>query len=141
MVKNLKAAGGVVLRNNDGDEATEILLIYRLGRWDLPKGKLEEGETIEECAAREVAEEVGLTTLPRIESLITTTSHEYERDNLLYSKTTYWYAMHLTHEQPAFIPQTEEGIERVEWCEMEQAINRVGYSNLVDVLTVLKKKR
>jgi 8-oxo-dGTP pyrophosphatase MutT (NUDIX family) len=51
----IKAGGGIVV-----NEQNEVLLIYRRGKWDLPKGKLDDGETIEECALREVKEETGL---------------------------------------------------------------------------------
>ena len=54
----VEAAGGLVF-NKDGD----ILMIFRNGKWDLPKGKLEIGESIEECAIREVEEECGISGL------------------------------------------------------------------------------
>ena len=54
----VKAAGGLVLNENK-----ELLFIFRRGKWDLPKGKLDEGETIEQCAIREVAEETGVKNI------------------------------------------------------------------------------
>jgi len=101
-----KAAGGKVLNKNE-----EVLFIYRLNRWDLPKGKLEKKETIEQCAIREVEEECGVNRLKIIEKL-PTTYHIFKRKGMLFLKVTYWHLM-----QTEFIgqltPQTEEGIKKV----------------------------
>ncbi len=87
--------------------------MYRLGHWDLPKGKLETGENIEECALREVEEECGLSGL-KLGGKLTETVHEYEQNGERYVKTTHWYAMEVEG-CPALTPQTEEGIEWVRW--------------------------
>ncbi len=58
LFKPVTAAGGLV-----ENEKGEVLLIFRRGKWDLPKGKLDPGETIEQCAVREVEEETGLKNI------------------------------------------------------------------------------
>ncbi len=102
------AAGGVVT-NTQGEE----LLIFRNGRWDLPKGHLEPNESIEECAAREVTEETGVGQIT-VNQKIGTTLHAYKMHGRWELKTTHWYAMSSLH-TATLIPQTEEGIERVAW--------------------------
>lgn len=106
------AGGGLVL-----NEAGELLLIFRRGKWDLPKGKLDEGETIEECAVREVMEETGLTGITRGE-LIGISYHDYfdtyiGRD---VTKETHWFAMQASGQQ-VLVPQTEEDIEEIKWVQ------------------------
>jgi|AntRauTorcE11898_2_1112593.scaffolds.fasta_scaffold27735_1 8-oxo-dGTP pyrophosphatase MutT (NUDIX family) len=128
------AAGGVVYQKKE--EGYEVLLIHRNGVWDLPKGKQEEHESIEECARREVAEEVGIP-LPEIECFLTKTYHEYERDGKKYGKTTHWYKMR-TDVQDNFRPEESEGIETVEWTDIDEAERRVGYENLNKVLKAFK---
>ncbi len=128
-------AGGGVLYRQRGD-SFEVLLIYRNGVWDLPKGKLEGGESIKDCARREVAEEVGIP-FPKIESGLTETYHEYRRNGKKYGKTTNWYKM-WTEVQNNFSPEEAEGIEAVEWVELDSALRRVGYDNLEKVLTAFK---
>ena len=114
MMKNINAAGGLVRNNLD-----EILLIHRLGKWDLPKGKQEPCESIENTAVREVAEECGLLA-NEIEQgdLICKTTHFYEIDSQDVEKTTYWYLMRYNADT-ALVPQTEEGIEEVKWVSLE----------------------
>ncbi len=103
-----------------------ILAMRRNGRWDLPKGHLEEGESIEQCAAREVAEECGLE-LERISVTghITDTLHFYyfPRTARWELKTTHWYAMTYQGDYST-TPQTEEGITEVEWIERTDADER-----------------
>ncbi|MFO7673536.1 MAG: NUDIX domain-containing protein, partial [Lutibacter sp.] len=70
--KSQKAAGGKVLNANN-----EVLFIYRFNKWDLPKGKLDKGESIFACAIREVEEECGITNLQVIKPL-ETTYHIYQ---------------------------------------------------------------
>lgn len=113
---NIEAAGGIV-KNEEG----KILFIYRLGKWDLPKGKLEPEETLEKAAVREVEEETWLNHL-MIERFIGSTFHIYKekKDNERVLKTTYWYSMKYKGNEK-LIPQTEEGITQVEWKD-EQAI-------------------
>jgi len=109
------AAGGLV-QNCKG----EILLIYRRGFWDLPKGKLDAGELIPECAVREVREETGIQTLELGPLICTTTHHYFDKWlNKDVVKHTHWYAM-LSLEKEILVPQTEEDIEKIEWVPMEQ---------------------
>lgn len=110
------AAGGLV-QNNDG----AFLLMFRRGFWDLPKGKLDPGELIHECAVREVQEETGLQTLS-LGAFICMTTHTYfdtwlQKDVV---KQTHWYSMKATAlDAETLVPQTEEDIEKIEWVLME----------------------
>ena len=119
------AAGGYVIRR-DGD-ATRLLLIYRRGAWDLPKGKLDPGETIEACAVREVREEVGIDDL-RIVAPAGTTVHGYPEGGRYLVKTTHWYFMETPERD--FTPEEREGIEQVEWVPWAEAEQRLGYESL-----------
>ncbi len=101
-----KAAGGKVLNDKD-----EVLFIFRLNKWDLPKGKLEKGESITECAIREVEEECGITNL-EIEKELQTTYHIFERKGKTILKVTYWFLMK-TNYTGKLTPQLEEDITHV----------------------------
>lgn len=106
----IKAAGGVVERP-DGKR----LLMIRNDRADLPKGKVEAGETLAQAALRETEEETGLSDIRR-GSLLLKTYHIYDLYGGWHFKQTSWYAMQLLGEQP-LVPQTEEGITSLEWCD------------------------
>jgi 8-oxo-dGTP pyrophosphatase MutT (NUDIX family) len=109
------AAGGLVRNSKD-----EILLIYRRGFWDLPKGKLDAGELIPECAVREVQEETGLKTI-KLGPFICTTTHNYFDKwlNKDVEKHTHWYTM-LSLANETLVPQTEEDIEKIEWVPVNE---------------------
>ncbi len=106
----LDAAGGVAY-NEQGD----ILMIFRRGKWDLPKGKLDEGESIEECALREVCEETGLEHLT-LEGKICDTYHIYTLNNERFLKCTAWYKMKGTSTD-TLTPQKEENILDARWIK------------------------
>jgi len=103
--ENIEAAGGIVL-SPEGN----ILLIKRNGIWDLPKGKKEPGEKIENLALREVAEETGIRHLIS-KGFFDSTYHIYDTYGAWTLKTTYWFVMETSDNE--FEPQTEEGIEKV----------------------------
>lgn len=127
----LPAAGGVVQ-----NEQKEVLSIFRLGHWDLPKGKVEEGESLEESAVREVEEETGIQNIQLGEFLGHTyhTYHNKKGKRLL--KDTAWYTM--SSQDQELIPQTEEGIEQVLWMPLEELLSkRPIYKNILDVLNRL----
>lgn len=130
----VKAAGGVVCQES------RILLIKRSGIYDLPKGHLEPGETIEQCAVREVEEECGLHGV-RITATLSATLHIYYRNENRYLKKTYWYTMTCPPD-PELIPQTEEGIEEVLWlpiAETDTILDQT-YPSLKTVFSELKMK-
>jgi len=106
----IKAAGGLV-KNGAG----EILLILRRGKWDLPKGKLDKGETLEACALREVSEETGLKNL-ELGQLIQITFHTYSLFGKHILKETHWYAMTAKGKE-SLVPQTEEDITEIRWVK------------------------
>ena len=81
-LKTIIAAGGLVF-----NEKNELLMIYRRGKWDLPKGKLDEGERIEDCAVREVMEETGINRI-NISNKIGETYHAYFEDEVILLKET-----------------------------------------------------
>ena len=104
-------AGGGVIKNERG----QLLLIFRRKKWDLPKGKLDEGETMEECAIREVKEETGLIHVEIIRK-ITITHHTYYQDENEILKETHWFQMVApTIDNETLTPQVEEDIEKIEW--------------------------
>ena len=88
-----------------------MLFIYRFDKWDLPKGKLEKGESIQECAIREVEEECGITNLS-IDKELETTYHIFKRNEKMILKVTYWFLMR-TNYSGNLTPQEEEGIDQV----------------------------
>jgi ADP-ribose pyrophosphatase YjhB (NUDIX family) len=100
------AAGGKILNSNN-----ETLFIYRFDKWDLPKGKLEQGESFEECAVREAGEECGISDL-NIKKELATTYHIFKKNQKIILKITHWFLMH-TKYSGDLTPQVEEGIERV----------------------------
>lgn len=115
----VEAAGGVVV-NDRG----EWLMIHRNGRWDLPKGHLEAGESVERCAEREVEEETGVRG--KVVRPLCATLHAYwfPKTGRWELKRTRWFELRPT--QPsALAPQTEEGIERVVWCSPAEAAEHV----------------
>lgn len=108
----ITAAGGLVKNEKD-----EILMIFRREKWDLPKGKLDEGETLEDCAKREVEEETGLQKL-RLIKPIKVTYHTYVQFGKHNLKETHWYLMKARGNQN-LVPQTEEEISKIIWAKKE----------------------
>lgn len=116
----ITAAGGAVFNKNN-----QILMINRHNKWDLPKGKLEKGEQIEQCAIREVEEECGINGLT-LGDKICNTYHIYNMYDQWVLKTSHWYKMSHQGDQ-SFTPQTEEGITEVKW--VDSPITREYYNN------------
>ncbi len=129
MEKVIMAAGGVV-----ENEKGELLLIFRKKHWDLPKGKLDDGESIEECAVREVEEETGLKNV-LLGELIDVTVHQYQENGDQITKKTAWYRMKGSLIDK-LIPQTEEQIEDLKWVQPDQLQSYMEntYSNIIHVL-------
>lgn len=128
--KVLEAAGGYVL-NGQG----ELLVFYRRGSWDLPKGKIDKGETPEQAAVREVQEETGLLNID-LGSFLAHTYHTYEEKGKRILKKTWWYRMQTTDTQ--LVPQTEEDIEEIRWVTprpwLESGV--VVYPNIREVIAL-----
>ena len=119
------AAGGYVVRPSVDEP--EVLLIFRRGVWDLPKGKRDAGETIEACALREVREEIGVGVLHLARELGTTV-HGYPHKGQYHVKTTSWFLMQTPENR--FTPEAREGIEAVTWTPWSEAVRRIGYDSL-----------
>lgn len=124
------AAGGKV-KNADG----KILFIFRLGKWDLPKGKVEEGETLEASAIREVEEECGIGSLTILNHL-KDTYHIYELNDKLVLKQSVWYEMK-TDDTTELVPQTEENITDARWMtdeEIQQEVLKNTYPSIKEIV-------
>lgn len=123
------AAGGLV-KNESG----ELLLIFRNGKWDLPKGKLEKNEQTAVAAVREVREETGLQQVELLREYART-YHTYTQGGKHILKETAWFLMQ--GKRGATIPQTEEGITRIAWVAARDA--QEVFTNTHDNILVLMK--
>lgn len=104
----IEAAGGVVF-----NRVGELLLIKRLGKWDLPKGKIDGDESDEAAAVREVMEECGIDGLS-VEKQLDDSYHTYKMHNHRFLKITHWYTMHTSFDKK-LVPQLEENITEAKW--------------------------
>jgi len=122
-------AGGGLVKNKEG----EYLMIYRKGKWDLPKGKIEKGEDVKSGAIREVEEETSVENLS-LDYKLGKTYHTYKLKNKWVLKESHWYAMRTDYEGK-LIPQAKEGIEKAEWVskkEVKQCLKN-SYASIKEV--------
>lgn len=132
--KILEAAGGYVQ-----NPEKQLLVFYRRDSWDMPKGKIDKGETPEAAAVREVQEETGLVNLT-LDGFLMHTWHTYEHKGQSILKKTWWYRMHTADQQ--LVPQTEEDIEEIRWVEPAAwiAAEKTVYGSIRDVILAGLKK-
>lgn len=125
VTQDVKAAGGLVV-----NELGEILFIYRRGHWDLPKGKMEAGESKRETAVREVEEETGITGLKIVRKLRKTKHLFRDKQGKRRVKKAYWYFMRCR--KADLVPQTEEDITEAVWMTYEEWLTKTEptYSNI-----------
>ncbi len=132
--KMIKAAGGIV-KNGKG----EILMIFRLGKWDLPKGKLDPGESMRETALREVEEECGIK-IDYLGQNKFTTYHLYPLKGKTVIKKTKWYEMGVNG-SPKLTPQKAEDITKARWLNWDkmEKVKRNTYPLILDILYALEQ--
>lgn len=128
----ISAAGGLI-ENATGD----YLFIFRRGKWDLPKGKMDEGESALETAVREIEEETGVTGLELIAPL-PDSYHVYEAFDNRWLKTTHWFHFK-TSFNGKLLPQTEEDITEIRWVKKEelQMIKANTYPAILDLMGLI----
>ncbi|WP_379021202.1 NUDIX hydrolase [Parapedobacter deserti] len=128
-VKVIKAAGGLV-KNGDGN----YLFIYRLGKWDLPKGKIDAGESMKQAAVREVEEECGIK-VDYLGTKLMTSYHVYVMKGELVLKKTNWYEM-AVNKVPKLKPQLEEDITEAAWLSKGKfnKVRKNTYPLIADIL-------
>jgi 8-oxo-dGTP pyrophosphatase MutT (NUDIX family) len=129
----VEAAGGLVRRKN------KFLLIHRLGMWDLPKGKIDPGETREFAAIREVEEECGIKA-PRLQKHLLTTYHTYEFRGKPTIKRNDWYLMDYCGPKQ-LLPQAEEDITEAVWLTKQEICEKLSlaYPSIQDVFQIFFK--
>jgi 8-oxo-dGTP pyrophosphatase MutT (NUDIX family) len=110
----VEAGGGLVYNSKK-----EILFIRRNSKWDLPKGKVEKGESYEEAAVRETIEETGVQNL-EVRRFLKKTYHVFQRNDKFKLKITYWFEMFSDYNGP-LIPEPSEGIKKVRWKNFEKS--------------------
>jgi 8-oxo-(d)GTP phosphatase len=104
--KVIKAAGGLIRKKD------KFLMIYRMKKWDLPKGKKESAENYRQTAEREVEEECNVDV--KLGRKICTTWHTYTMNKNSMLKKTRWYAMYIIDDSK-IKPSLEEDIEEIRW--------------------------
>lgn len=132
--KFIQAAGGLVKLKD------AYLFIKRNGVWDIPKGKLDKGETPEAGAIREIMEECGIPK-PVLLRHLTNTWHTYEHKGKQVLKKTWWYLLELKQLDTEPVPQTDEGITEVRFFKEEdfQRIKDETYESIKLVIESVSK--
>lgn len=135
--KTIEAAGGLIQNLKQ-----EYLFIFRFGKWDLPKGKIDKYESVRSAAKRECREECGLKDLHILKKL-KSTYHMYEQDKWILKKT-HWFLMS-SADNHKLVPQTEEGITKALWLKKSELkkVEKNTFPSILEVLhdaAILKQK-
>jgi ADP-ribose pyrophosphatase YjhB (NUDIX family) len=122
------AAGGVVQH-----EEGKLLFIYRKKRWDLPKGRVDKGETLEGAAKREVKEETGVKKI-KVGKPAGVTYHVFKRNNRYQLKETHWFFMKTSYEG-VLTPEIKEDITKATWKNKSKTAKAIKntYPNIEDL--------
>lgn len=132
-VKRAQSAGGVVFRR-DGDQPRVLLLKHTSGKWMLPKGTIEAGETPEAVALREVREETGISKVRVVADLGEERYYFFWRsEGTYYDKTVRYFLLEFLGGEEAS-PQAEEGFVACEWVPLDEAIDRIKYKETREVV-------
>lgn len=132
--KWIEAAGGMVKRKD------KYLMIKRNGLWDIPKGRIDKGESKEIACVREIEEECGVYG-PVITRELTETHHFFKFKGKAAIKKTYWFMLEYDGTKKTF-PQIEEGITRAKWMNVEDILALRGktYGSISHVIDTFKEQ-
>lgn len=123
-----KSCGAIVINKNN-----KILLVHHnAGHWDFPKGHIENGETEEQTAIREVKEETNIDII--INNRYRYTTSYSPKENVM-KEVVYFLAQNIDEDKK---PQLEE-VSEVKWFTLEEAMNTITYENSKEILNKLKK--
>jgi 8-oxo-dGTP pyrophosphatase MutT (NUDIX family) len=112
----IESAGGLVC-----NDSQHVLLMFKRGKWDMPKGRIEGDTGREESALREVQEETGLNIKKLVvQAKLVSTWHTTRHSNVRYLKKTHWYLMHYNGKDDDTQPQVEEGIIECRWVHLSE---------------------
>jgi 8-oxo-dGTP pyrophosphatase MutT (NUDIX family) len=127
----IRAAGGLVT-----NEENKYLFIFRSGKWDLPKGKVDPDEKTKAAAKREVEEECGIS-VTKTGKRVCKTWHTYELNGKRILKKTSWYYMKAYKQK--LIPQLEEGITKVKWVASGdfRKLKKNTYPMICDIIEII----
>lgn len=131
LYENIEAAGGIVRKDN------KVLVIHKKGHWDLPKGKIDGSESLEEAAKREVTEECGLNNL-QVFDQINPTYHIYQEGEKVMLKKTDWFLMGSESDGP-LKGDAKEGITDVRWVSAEdwKEMSKSSFASVNEILADL----
>jgi len=129
-------AGGVVYRITKRGEMQIILFQDARDRWTIPKGHVEEGETAQETAIREIGEEVGLTGIEPV-CWLGKVNFRYRRVNTLVLMTMQTYLFRVGRDST---PRKEEWMKSVRWFDFDEAIEAIEYEDIQKLILLAKRR-
>lgn len=133
-----ETAGGVVFRR--GDEGIELLMIQDpKGRWSVPKGKVEEGESLKEAAKREVTEETGLQHI-KVMDYLGKVDFRFRSKDMLVSKTLHLFLTHAHQDSDNYHAEDHEGIKGIAWFSVNDALDAIEYDDIGKLFLLALKK-
>lgn len=131
-------AGGIVFRMSKDQQDIEILLIQdSKGRWTIPKGHIEPGETAKQTAIREIGEEAGLFHI-QVLSWLGKIHFQYRRIDKLVLMTTQIYLVRAM--DAAEIPTKEQWMKGIKWFKFNDALDAIEYEDIEKLMLVAKNK-